>query len=133
MNGAQALLKTLEAHGVTTIFGHPGGTIMPVYDALYDMMRPEHVERCITSGIIEVAPLAFMARSCWGESRQPEKASAKVRYPAEMFTSGPAMPELARRSFTRSAEPGLSLAAMASASFRAMATRAGSSTSAPRP
>ena len=36
MNGAQALLKTLEAHGVTTIFGHPGGTIMPVYDALYD-------------------------------------------------------------------------------------------------
>jgi acetolactate synthase I/II/III large subunit len=36
MNGAEALLKTLEAHGVTTIFGHPGGTIMPVYDALYD-------------------------------------------------------------------------------------------------
>jgi acetolactate synthase-1/2/3 large subunit len=36
MNGAEALLKTLEAHGVNTIFGHPGGTIMPVYDALYD-------------------------------------------------------------------------------------------------
>ncbi len=36
MTGAEALLKTLEAHGVSTIFGHPGGTIMPVYDALYD-------------------------------------------------------------------------------------------------
>jgi acetolactate synthase-1/2/3 large subunit len=36
MNGSEALLKTLEAHGVTTIFGHPGGAIMPVYDALYD-------------------------------------------------------------------------------------------------
>ncbi len=34
--------------------------LRPLYDALYDMMRPEHVERCITSGAIEVAPLAFM-------------------------------------------------------------------------
>ena len=34
--------------------------LRPLYDALYDMMRPEHVERCITSDIIEVAPLAFM-------------------------------------------------------------------------
>ncbi|MFC0013054.1 PhoH family protein [Devosia nitrariae] len=34
--------------------------LRPLYDALYDMMKPEHVERCITSGIIEVAPLAFM-------------------------------------------------------------------------
>lgn len=36
MLGSEALLKTLEAHGVKHIFGHPGGTIMPVYDALYD-------------------------------------------------------------------------------------------------
>src|SRR5690606_16931283 len=34
--------------------------LRPLYDALYDMMKPETVERCITSGIIEVAPLAFM-------------------------------------------------------------------------
>ncbi|MEX0628457.1 MAG: PhoH family protein, partial [Cucumibacter sp.] len=34
--------------------------LRPLYDALYDMMQPEHVERCIASGIIEVAPLAFM-------------------------------------------------------------------------
>jgi phosphate starvation-inducible PhoH-like protein len=34
--------------------------LRPLYDALYDMMRPEHVERCLTTGIIEVAPLAFM-------------------------------------------------------------------------
>jgi phosphate starvation-inducible PhoH-like protein len=34
--------------------------LRPLYDALHDMMKPEHVERCITSGIIEVAPLAFM-------------------------------------------------------------------------
>ena len=36
MNGAAAILKALERQGVDTIFGHPGGTIMPTYDALYD-------------------------------------------------------------------------------------------------
>ncbi len=36
MNGAAALLKALERQGVDTVFGHPGGAIMPVYDALYD-------------------------------------------------------------------------------------------------
>lgn len=34
--------------------------LRPLYDALYDMMNPEHVERAITAGVIEVAPLAFM-------------------------------------------------------------------------
>jgi phosphate starvation-inducible PhoH-like protein len=34
--------------------------LRPLYDALYDMMKPEHVERCLTTGVIEVAPLAFM-------------------------------------------------------------------------
>lgn len=34
--------------------------LRPLYDALYDMMQPDHVERGITTGVIEVAPLAFM-------------------------------------------------------------------------
>ncbi|MDQ0392569.1 PhoH family protein [Labrys monachus] len=34
--------------------------LRPLYDALYDMMPPERVERGLTSGMIEVAPLAFM-------------------------------------------------------------------------
>lgn len=34
--GAQALVRELEALGVTTVFGYPGGAIMPVYDALID-------------------------------------------------------------------------------------------------
>lgn len=36
MKGAEALLKALEREGVEVIFGHPGGAIMPTYDALYD-------------------------------------------------------------------------------------------------
>lgn len=34
--------------------------LRPLYDALYDMMPGDKVERAITSGIIEIAPLAFM-------------------------------------------------------------------------
>ena len=36
INGSQALMIALVAEGVDTIFGYPGGAIMPVYDALYD-------------------------------------------------------------------------------------------------
>jgi acetolactate synthase-1/2/3 large subunit len=36
INGSHALMKALLAEGVDTIFGYPGGAIMPVYDALYD-------------------------------------------------------------------------------------------------
>ncbi|EAB1594596.1 acetolactate synthase 2 catalytic subunit [Salmonella enterica] len=36
MNGAQWVVHTLRAQGVKTVFGYPGGAIMPVYDALYD-------------------------------------------------------------------------------------------------
>jgi acetolactate synthase-1/2/3 large subunit len=36
ISGAEALLKCLIAEGVDTIFGYPGGAIMPVYDKLLD-------------------------------------------------------------------------------------------------
>lgn len=36
ITGSEALLKGLLAENVTTIFGYPGGAIMPIYDALFD-------------------------------------------------------------------------------------------------
>ncbi|HMR91689.1 MAG TPA: biosynthetic-type acetolactate synthase large subunit [Chitinophagaceae bacterium] len=36
LSGSEAVLKALIAEGVDTIFGYPGGAIMPIYDALYD-------------------------------------------------------------------------------------------------
>lgn len=36
INGSHAVMRSLLAEGVDTIFGYPGGAIMPVYDALYD-------------------------------------------------------------------------------------------------
>jgi acetolactate synthase I/II/III large subunit len=40
--GAAIVLDTLESLGVETVFGYPGGAIMPLYDALYDH-RMRHV------------------------------------------------------------------------------------------
>ncbi len=36
ITGAEALMRALENQGVTTMFGYPGGSIMPTFDALYD-------------------------------------------------------------------------------------------------
>ncbi|TJZ61819.1 biosynthetic-type acetolactate synthase large subunit [Sphingobacterium olei] len=36
LSGSQAVLEALIHEGVDTIFGYPGGAIMPIYDALYD-------------------------------------------------------------------------------------------------
>ena len=36
ISGSEAVLRAFVAEGVETIFGYPGGAIMPIYDALYD-------------------------------------------------------------------------------------------------
>ena len=44
LSGAQVVLKACIAEGVDTIFGYPGGAIMPIYDALYDFNdQLEHI------------------------------------------------------------------------------------------
>lgn len=43
MTGAQAIIASLEAEGVDTIFGYPGGQAIKIYDALYDSPKIRHV------------------------------------------------------------------------------------------
>lgn len=43
ITGAEALIRSLEYQGVKTIFGYPGGAIMPVYDALYGNKTLNHI------------------------------------------------------------------------------------------
>ena len=44
--GADAVIQSLKAEGVKTIFGYPGGAIMPIYDALFDHL--EEVNHVLT-------------------------------------------------------------------------------------
>lgn len=43
MTGAQAVIASLEAEGVDTLFGYPGGQVIRIYDALYDSEIIKHV------------------------------------------------------------------------------------------
>lgn len=43
MNGAQLLIEMLILKKIETIFGYPGGAVLPLYDALYDCDRIQHV------------------------------------------------------------------------------------------
>ncbi|GAA1362984.1 acetolactate synthase large subunit [Brevibacterium luteolum] len=43
LTGAQAVVRTLERLGVDTVFGLPGGTILPTYDPLLDSEKINHV------------------------------------------------------------------------------------------
>lgn len=42
ITGSEAVIRSLIAEGVETIFGYPGGAIMPIYDALYDFQDKVH-------------------------------------------------------------------------------------------
>jgi len=42
MNGAKALLKSLEHEHAYTVFGYPGGTVIPIYDELYKQETIRH-------------------------------------------------------------------------------------------
>jgi acetolactate synthase-1/2/3 large subunit len=45
ITGSEAVMKAMLAEGVKTIFGYPGGAIMPIYDALYDYR--DHLEHIL--------------------------------------------------------------------------------------
>ena len=36
LTGAQIVMECLKEQGVDTVFGYPGGTILNIYDALYE-------------------------------------------------------------------------------------------------
>jgi len=43
MSGADILLKSLLLEQVDTIFGYPGGAVLPIYDALYQCDKIRHI------------------------------------------------------------------------------------------
>lgn len=43
ISGAQIFIECLKEQGVDTIFGYPGGAVLPIYDALYDTDELTHI------------------------------------------------------------------------------------------
>ena len=62
INGSEALIRSLIAEGVETIFGYPGGAIMPVFDALYNHKEDKHVLVRHEQGAVHTAQDAGIGR-----------------------------------------------------------------------
>lgn len=43
MSGAEVIVRALEDMGVDTIFGYPGGAVLPIYDALFKAKKIKHI------------------------------------------------------------------------------------------
>ena len=43
LNGAEVLLRVLQDQGVETVFGYPGGAVLPIYDALFKQNSIRHI------------------------------------------------------------------------------------------
>ena len=59
MTGAEVMVKCLAEQGVTTVFGYPGGAILPFYDALREAADIRHIltaheHRCFPGQILEL-------------------------------------------------------------------------------
>ena len=55
MNGAQLIIKLLEEHGVDVVFGYPGGTVLPLYKALYASKKIRHIRTSHEQGAAHAA------------------------------------------------------------------------------
>ncbi len=55
MNGGQIILEVLRHHGVDTLFGYPGGAVIPFYDTLYDNTDFKHYRTAHEQGAIHAA------------------------------------------------------------------------------
>jgi acetolactate synthase-1/2/3 large subunit len=43
MTGAEIVLKALTDQGVDTVFGYPGGAVLPIYDEIFQQEKVEHI------------------------------------------------------------------------------------------
>lgn len=55
MLGAEAVIASLEAEGVDTVFGYPGGQAIKLYDALYDSEQLHHILARHEQGAVHMA------------------------------------------------------------------------------
>lgn len=56
MNGAKVILECLKKEGIDTIFGYPGGAVIPLYDALYDYSDDfKHIRTSHEQGLVHAA------------------------------------------------------------------------------
>ena len=53
ITGAQIIIECLVEQGVNTVFGYPGGTVLPLYDALY--LNKSRIRHILTAHVSDLS------------------------------------------------------------------------------
>jgi acetolactate synthase-1/2/3 large subunit len=73
--GADLLIDLLKKEGVETLFGYPGGAVLPIYDAIYRAQGTiKHILFRHEQGMIHAAEGYARAQGVWG---MPGRQAAK--------------------------------------------------------
>src|SRR3977135_1192398 len=91
MSGAEMVIEALADQGVEHLFGYPGGAVLPIYDALFQQKKAQHI--LVRRGDGDLAPRRPRARASLRLSRRSGAADLRRAVPAE---EGPAHPGAAR-------------------------------------
>nr|WP_316042301.1 thiamine pyrophosphate-binding protein [Nocardiopsis sp. CNR-923] len=92
MTGAQSLIRSLEHAGVDTVFGIPGGAILPAYDPLYDSAKVRHILMRHEQGAghaAEATPTPRVAPGCAWRPAAPEPPTSSPPSPTRTWTRSP--------------------------------------------
>ncbi|MFS8071667.1 MAG: thiamine pyrophosphate-binding protein [Byssovorax sp.] len=103
MTAIHVLLRFLEAEGVDTIFGVPGGPITPLYEALYDRGKIRHVLAKHEEGAAYMADGYARVTGRLGVCCSPGAVDGRAAFTTSLLT---AMLAHAQRSLFSGAGPG---------------------------
>ncbi len=119
LTGAQILIKSLEEEGVDTIFGYPGGVVLPIYDEIYKS-NLRHILTRHEQGAVHAADAYARVTGRTGvciTTSGPGATNAVTgiananmdSVPLVVFTGQVAMPLLGRDSFQEADITGITL------------------------
>ena len=72
MTGAKMVIQALKEQGVDTVFGYPGGAVLPIYDAIFEQNDIRHILVRHEQGAVHAAglcPLNWKTGCCFGDLR----------------------------------------------------------------
>lgn len=82
IKGAEALLLSLIAEGTDTIFGYPGGQVIPIYDHLYHHTdRLHHILTRHEQGAVHAAQGYAVRQARWASVWPPPVPARRISSP----------------------------------------------------
>ena len=81
MTGAEMVIEALADQGVEHIFGYPGGAVLPIYDALFQQPKVQHILVRHTRGVESMSALVSPVTALVAPG--PEVTSTQPTLPVE--------------------------------------------------